>query len=140
MRTSSTAVDSYHLRVMVERLQHEGRSEQEIVAAVEEADDTAAIRTDATGIAPVADAPDQERAEIALGSGGTARLPAGPGAARRPRRAGISARQPHSQLLEPRQHFLGEVRELARVVDEAQRHPAEARVPEALDLGGDIVG
>jgi hypothetical protein len=32
-------VDSYHLRVMVERLQQEGRSEQEIVAAVEESDD-----------------------------------------------------------------------------------------------------
>ena len=39
MSTSSTAVDSYHLRVMVERLQQEGRSEREIVRAVEEADD-----------------------------------------------------------------------------------------------------
>ena len=53
--------------------------------------------------------------------------------------AGVSARQPHSQLLEPRQHLLGEVLELARVVDEAQGHPAEARVPEALDLGRDII-
>lgn len=51
----------------------------------------------------------------------------------------VSARQPHPQLLESRQHLLREVRELARVVDEAQRHPAEARVPEALDLGGDVV-
>ena len=39
MRTSSTTVDAYHLRVMVERMQQEGRSEQEIVAAVEESDD-----------------------------------------------------------------------------------------------------
>jgi len=38
MRTSSTAVDEYHLRVMVERMQQEGRSEREIVKAVEEAD------------------------------------------------------------------------------------------------------
>ena len=39
MRTSSTAVDAYHLRVMVERMQQEGRSEREIVSAVEESDD-----------------------------------------------------------------------------------------------------
>lgn len=39
MRTSSTTVDAYHLRVMVERMQQEGRSEQEIVSAVEESDD-----------------------------------------------------------------------------------------------------
>ena len=38
MRTSSTTVDAYHLRVMVERMQREGRSEHEIVAAVEESD------------------------------------------------------------------------------------------------------
>ena len=38
MRTSSTTVDAYHLRVMVERMQQEGRSEREIVRAVEEAD------------------------------------------------------------------------------------------------------
>jgi len=39
MRTSSTTMDAYHLRVMVERMQQEGRSEREIVAAVEESDD-----------------------------------------------------------------------------------------------------
>jgi len=39
MRTSSTTMDAYHLRVMVERMQQEGRSEWEIVAAVEESDD-----------------------------------------------------------------------------------------------------
>ena len=39
MRTSSTTVDTYHLRVMVERMQQEGRSEREIVSAVEESDD-----------------------------------------------------------------------------------------------------
>ena len=39
MRTPSTTVDAYHLRVMVERMQQEGRSEQEIVSAVEESDD-----------------------------------------------------------------------------------------------------
>ncbi|MEO5632517.1 hypothetical protein [Gaiella sp.] len=52
MRTSSTAVDSYHLRVMVERMQREGRSEQEIVAAVEDSDDrrpTAPPRTYSRG-------------------------------------------------------------------------------------------
>jgi hypothetical protein len=32
-------MDAYHLRVMVERMQQEGRSEWEIVAAVEESDD-----------------------------------------------------------------------------------------------------
>jgi len=39
MRTSSTTVDAYHLQVMVERMQQEGRSEREIVRAVEESDD-----------------------------------------------------------------------------------------------------
>jgi hypothetical protein len=39
MKPSSTSVDAYHLRVMVERMQREGRSEREIVKAVEEADD-----------------------------------------------------------------------------------------------------
>ena len=48
MRTSSTTVDTYHLRVMVERMQQEGRSEQEIVAAVEEADDRPSPRTGPT--------------------------------------------------------------------------------------------
>ncbi len=39
MEQSSTTVDAYHLRVMVERMQREGRTEREIVRAVEEADD-----------------------------------------------------------------------------------------------------
>ena len=44
MQTSSTTVDAYHLRVMVERMQQEDRTEQEIVMAVEEADDRSARR------------------------------------------------------------------------------------------------
>ena len=45
MRTSSTTVDAYHLRVMVERMQQEGRSEREIVRAVEESDDRPSRRS-----------------------------------------------------------------------------------------------
>ena len=41
-------MDAYHLRVMVERMQQEGRSEREIVAAVEEADDRPSARTGPT--------------------------------------------------------------------------------------------
>ena len=51
-----------------------------------------------------------------------------------------SARAPHPERLEPRQHFLREVLELADVVDEAERHAAEAGVVEPLDLCRDIVG
>jgi hypothetical protein len=38
MRTLSAPADAYHLRAMVERMVQEGRTEDEIVAAVEEAD------------------------------------------------------------------------------------------------------
>jgi len=37
MKTSSTTVDGYHLRVMVEAMQRDDRTEREIVRAVEEA-------------------------------------------------------------------------------------------------------
>ena len=39
MRTLSAPADAYHLRALVERMVQEGRTEDEIVAAVEEADD-----------------------------------------------------------------------------------------------------
>ena len=39
MRTLSAPADAYHLRALVERMVQEGRTEEEIVAAVEEADD-----------------------------------------------------------------------------------------------------
>jgi len=39
MRTLSAHADAYHLRALVERMVQEGRTEDEIVAAVEEADD-----------------------------------------------------------------------------------------------------
>ena len=38
MRTLSAPADAYHLRAMVERMVQEGRTEDEIVAAVEEAE------------------------------------------------------------------------------------------------------
>ena len=37
MRASSATVDGYHLRVMIESMQREGRTEREIVKAVDEA-------------------------------------------------------------------------------------------------------
>ena len=42
MRTLSAPADAYHLRALVERMVQEGRTEEEIVAAVEEADDRSA--------------------------------------------------------------------------------------------------
>ena len=39
MRTLSAPADAYHLRALVERMVQEGRTEDEIVAAVEGADD-----------------------------------------------------------------------------------------------------
>ncbi len=44
MRASSATVDGYHLRVMIERMQREGRSEREIVKAVDEATGKPAMR------------------------------------------------------------------------------------------------
>ena len=38
MRTLSAPADAYHLRALVERMVQEGRTEDEIVAAVEEAE------------------------------------------------------------------------------------------------------
>ena len=39
MRTPPRTTDTYHLRLIVERMQQEGHSEEEIVEAVTEADD-----------------------------------------------------------------------------------------------------
>ena len=137
MRTLSASADAYHLQSMVERMVRDGLPEDEIVAAVEEAEGRPAPPARRPVRRPMFAAHPSPTVALA-GPESAIRGEAAPAAS--PRIAHHSARVPHPERLEPRQHFLGEVLELADVVDEAQRHATEAGVVEPLDLGRDVVG
>ena len=62
MRTLSAPADAYHLRALVERMVQEGRTEDEIVAAVEEADDRPPSQR---GIVPLLDRR-EERVDVGV--------------------------------------------------------------------------